>query len=211
MPESYYSVLWKDGAVHLLDQKALPQHERWIVCTDVAQVAQAIVDMHVRGAPPSVWPRPLEWPWPRCRLAAMTPASCCPSSRRPAACSGDTPYRGEPGLGGRPHAGPCRALQSAARRMRWPPWCAKRGHFPGERGRRPAALRARPGSSTHKATILTHCNAGPRHRRLRHRPGIIRARSSKGKSSTFCGRNAAFPAGCPVDGLELQHWGSLSP
>jgi methylthioribose-1-phosphate isomerase len=44
-------VLWKDGAVHLLDQKVLPQRERWIECTDVAQVAQAIAEMRVRGAP----------------------------------------------------------------------------------------------------------------------------------------------------------------
>jgi len=51
MAENLYSVLWQDGAVRLLDQKALPQEERWIDCTDVAQVAQCIAAMHVRGAP----------------------------------------------------------------------------------------------------------------------------------------------------------------
>lgn len=51
MPEELYSVVWQDGVVRLLDQKVLPQRERWIECTDVRQVAAAIADMRVRGAP----------------------------------------------------------------------------------------------------------------------------------------------------------------
>jgi methylthioribose-1-phosphate isomerase len=51
MPESLYSVFWQDGTVHLLDQRALPHKERWIVCEDVAEVARCIAAMYVRGAP----------------------------------------------------------------------------------------------------------------------------------------------------------------
>jgi len=51
MSENLYSVFWQDDTVHLLDQKALPHEERWIVCTDVGQVAQSIAAMYVRGAP----------------------------------------------------------------------------------------------------------------------------------------------------------------
>ena len=42
---------WRDGVLHLLDQRRLPTEERWIECRDEAAVAEAIRDMTVRGAP----------------------------------------------------------------------------------------------------------------------------------------------------------------
>ena len=44
-------VYWKNHAVILLDQKALPFIEQEIVCTDYRQVIAAIKDLTVRGAP----------------------------------------------------------------------------------------------------------------------------------------------------------------
>ncbi|HTE53392.1 MAG TPA: S-methyl-5-thioribose-1-phosphate isomerase [Kofleriaceae bacterium] len=42
---------WHDGALHLLDQLQLPAVEVWLRCEDETDVAQAIRDMVVRGAP----------------------------------------------------------------------------------------------------------------------------------------------------------------
>lgn len=42
---------WSGDALHLLDQRLLPAEERWLACRDEAEVAQAIRDMVVRGAP----------------------------------------------------------------------------------------------------------------------------------------------------------------
>jgi methylthioribose-1-phosphate isomerase len=42
---------YADGALLLLDQRALPSDERWLRCTDVEQVAEAIETLAVRGAP----------------------------------------------------------------------------------------------------------------------------------------------------------------
>ncbi len=41
----------RDGAVHLIDQRVLPLEVRYEVCRDARQVAAAITDMVVRGAP----------------------------------------------------------------------------------------------------------------------------------------------------------------
>jgi methylthioribose-1-phosphate isomerase len=41
----------EDGAVMILDQRALPAEERWLRCTEVEQVASAIETLAVRGAP----------------------------------------------------------------------------------------------------------------------------------------------------------------
>jgi methylthioribose-1-phosphate isomerase len=40
-----------DQHLELLDQRALPHSERWLTCTNAAQVAEAIQSMVVRGAP----------------------------------------------------------------------------------------------------------------------------------------------------------------
>jgi methylthioribose-1-phosphate isomerase len=42
---------FEKGALHVLDQRALPADERWIRCETVEQVAEAIRSMAVRGAP----------------------------------------------------------------------------------------------------------------------------------------------------------------
>ena len=44
-------IAWRDGALHLLDQTRLPSEERWLRCSEVAQVADAIRRLAVRGAP----------------------------------------------------------------------------------------------------------------------------------------------------------------
>ena len=42
---------WQDDRLHILDQRLLPHKEAWIVAETWQQVAEAIVDMAVRGAP----------------------------------------------------------------------------------------------------------------------------------------------------------------
>jgi methylthioribose-1-phosphate isomerase len=42
---------WESGALLVLDQRALPGEERWINCESVAQVADCIRTLAVRGAP----------------------------------------------------------------------------------------------------------------------------------------------------------------
>ncbi len=44
-------ILWRDGKLRLLDQTLLPHQERWVSCSSVAEVAEAIRSMRVRGAP----------------------------------------------------------------------------------------------------------------------------------------------------------------
>ena len=48
---SIRSVLWSDGAVKLLDQNAIPWELKYVECRSVKDVAKAIRDMTVRGAP----------------------------------------------------------------------------------------------------------------------------------------------------------------
>lgn len=45
------AVQWQGDHLRLLDQRLLPQEERWIDCATAAQVTQAIRDLAVRGAP----------------------------------------------------------------------------------------------------------------------------------------------------------------
>lgn len=45
------TISWEDGKVVLLDQRALPHTETYVVCTTHKDVAKAIADMTVRGAP----------------------------------------------------------------------------------------------------------------------------------------------------------------
>ncbi len=49
--EKIKAIEWRDGALHLLDQRLLPLREHWVACQSAAEVAQAIRDMLVRGAP----------------------------------------------------------------------------------------------------------------------------------------------------------------
>ncbi|MBD8898258.1 S-methyl-5-thioribose-1-phosphate isomerase [Rhodanobacter sp. DHG33] len=45
------AVQWRGDHLRLLDQRLLPQEERWIECRDASAVTQAIKDLAVRGAP----------------------------------------------------------------------------------------------------------------------------------------------------------------
>ena len=45
------AVQWQGDHLRLLDQRLLPQEERWLDCANAAQVTQAIKDLAVRGAP----------------------------------------------------------------------------------------------------------------------------------------------------------------
>ncbi|RJQ48299.1 MAG: S-methyl-5-thioribose-1-phosphate isomerase [Gammaproteobacteria bacterium] len=49
--DSVRAVAWDDGALRLLDQRALPQRVDYLRCTGAPAVARAIHDMAVRGAP----------------------------------------------------------------------------------------------------------------------------------------------------------------
>jgi methylthioribose-1-phosphate isomerase len=52
IPDDALSPLrWKSGVLSLLDQRLLPTEERWRDYTDYREVARAITDMVVRGAP----------------------------------------------------------------------------------------------------------------------------------------------------------------
>jgi methylthioribose-1-phosphate isomerase len=50
-PDVLSPVFWRDGAVVLLDQRRLPDEEVWTAYDDWEQVARAITEMEVRGAP----------------------------------------------------------------------------------------------------------------------------------------------------------------
>ena len=45
------TVRWNDGTVVLIDQRKLPNRFTYIKCVDHIQIAKAIKDMNVRGAP----------------------------------------------------------------------------------------------------------------------------------------------------------------
>ncbi|UVL17995.1 S-methyl-5-thioribose-1-phosphate isomerase [Pseudomonas sp. B21-023] len=49
--ETVTGIEWRDGVLHLLDQRLLPLEQCWLACTEAAEVAEAISDMAVRGAP----------------------------------------------------------------------------------------------------------------------------------------------------------------
>lgn len=49
--QSVCAIRWQHQALELLDQRLLPQQEIWLVCNTAAEVATAIRDMAVRGAP----------------------------------------------------------------------------------------------------------------------------------------------------------------
>ncbi len=49
--DSVQAIVWREDALQLLDQRLLPQQETYLTLTEVAEVAAAIRDMVVRGAP----------------------------------------------------------------------------------------------------------------------------------------------------------------
>src|SRR5450755_4953356 len=50
-PDVLSPVFWRDGAVVLLDQRRLPDEEIWTAYDSWEDVARAITEMEVRGAP----------------------------------------------------------------------------------------------------------------------------------------------------------------
>lgn len=51
MHHSIRTIDWQEGAVVMIDQRALPLEERYVACTDYRQVIAAINDLTIRGAP----------------------------------------------------------------------------------------------------------------------------------------------------------------
>jgi methylthioribose-1-phosphate isomerase len=51
MEKEIRTVFWKDGAVVMIDQRALPLLERHVTCADYREVIAAIKDLTIRGAP----------------------------------------------------------------------------------------------------------------------------------------------------------------
>ena len=49
--EKVKAIEWRDGRLHLLDQRLLPSEERWLAYDSAEAVAEAIRSMVVRGAP----------------------------------------------------------------------------------------------------------------------------------------------------------------
>ncbi len=49
--EIFSPLRWKRGVLYLIDQHRLPAEETWLACESADDVARAIRDMHVRGAP----------------------------------------------------------------------------------------------------------------------------------------------------------------
>ena len=47
----FNTIKWDGDSVILIDQRILPSKEEYVICREAAEVAQAIVDMVVRGAP----------------------------------------------------------------------------------------------------------------------------------------------------------------
>jgi len=50
-PTPWHTLRWTGEAVELLDQRLLPREERYLVCGSVEEVARAIEELAVRGAP----------------------------------------------------------------------------------------------------------------------------------------------------------------
>ena len=51
MNNSIRTIFWQEGAVVMIDQRALPLTERYVTCTDYREVIAAINDLTIRGAP----------------------------------------------------------------------------------------------------------------------------------------------------------------
>ena len=48
---SFETIEWKNGQVVMIDQRVLPREEKYLVCSTAEEVAQAIEQMVIRGAP----------------------------------------------------------------------------------------------------------------------------------------------------------------
>ena len=51
MASDWFTLRWSDAGVELLDQRLLPEREEYLCLRTVEEVARAIEDLAVRGAP----------------------------------------------------------------------------------------------------------------------------------------------------------------
>ncbi len=51
MSSSWFTIAWRDDAVVMLDQRRLPAEEHYLELRDVEEIARAIEDLAIRGAP----------------------------------------------------------------------------------------------------------------------------------------------------------------
>ena len=153
-------VEWRNGAVVLLDQRLLPLQEVYRVYRDHREVARAIKDMVVRGAPAIGVAAAMGIALGMSQTSDSDLARAL-RSHLPA-LRGDAADRGESLLGHRAHAPRLRARARAQRRGRArdpAPGSARdlpRGH---RQQPRPGQVRRRAAASA-RTTVLTHCNAG---------------------------------------------------
>ena len=131
---------YEDGALLLLDQRALPAEERWLRCTRAEEVAEAIETLAVRGAPAigvaAAYAMALaapdedeyQWAWHRLRRTRPTAVNLHWALERMR------------------EAGPERALATA--------------HAIAEREDAATRLIARHGAGLVRGRAITHCNAG---------------------------------------------------
>jgi methylthioribose-1-phosphate isomerase len=141
---------YEDGALMILDQRALPGEERWIRCESPEQVAECIRTLAVRGAP---------------AIGIAAAYGMAMAQRAPAAAGGERAAAEDPAAAG----DLLRSARPTAVNLAWavdqvlasgdPLACARRLHREQEEAdRRLAALgaeRFQPGDR-----VLTHCNAG---------------------------------------------------
>ena len=135
-----WPLYFEDGALMVLDQRALPAEERWLACTEVEQVAEAIETLAVRGAPVI-------------GIAAAYGAAIAPAENFERAVerlrrTRPTAVNLQWALDRVREAGPDRALQTA--------------HAIAEREQQATRLIAEHGAElfTEPARVITHCNAG---------------------------------------------------
>jgi methylthioribose-1-phosphate isomerase len=140
---------FEDGALLILDQRALPREERWIRCETPAEVAECIRTLAVRGAP----------------------AIGIAAAYGMALAGGEAAARGDAAAGGDPAAADLlRSARPTAVNLAWAVdqvlasgdalECARRLHREQEAAdRRLAALGAERFEPGDRA--LTHCNTGP--------------------------------------------------
>ena len=172
---------FEDGALLILDQRALPEAERWIRCETRRAGGGCIRTLAVRGAPRSGWPPRTAW---RSRTARGRRCRELLRSTRPTAVNlawALEQCRGAPRrAGGGPPAPPR----------------AGRGRPPARRARARSCFeqrRPRPHALQHRR---------PRHRRLRHR----RRRAARGVGARAAGaglggRDPSAAPGRPADRL----------
>ena len=165
LPFPFPVVTWRGGAVVLLDQRALPGEVRWRRCTTVAELAAAIADLTVRGAPAigvaAAWGMLLAWErivtsgvdGPDAALARLAADRDTLAATRPTAVNLfwalDRQWRAAVAAAPRGVAAVREALADGARAIHADD--IARGRALGEAG---AALLPDP------AVVLTHCNAG---------------------------------------------------